>query len=315
MTEKFLKLFRICYTKLSGYSLPPLICEKDAEKASVMIYNLLNTDRPCMISRFGATEITTMVNYLGVKQGKPKNIFKYIKGDYLDWWWYPEIMNQMQRWSGFFPPTPLNLSKFCEMIIEDIKYVDILGSWLPEEYYFEKYLCNKQKVKLVLLEPYYSLNPWSRILKDKNVLVVHPFAKTIEEQYQQRKHLLFNNKDILPEFNLFTIPAVQSLNGDSNGFSDWFEALYWMKTEIDRRNYDICLIGCGAYGLPLAAHVKRQGKKSVHLGGALQLLFGIWGNRWEDKLWNGFYTSLKNEYWVRPTKEKIPKVIEPSSYW
>lgn len=48
-----------------------------------------------------------------------------------------------------------------------------------------------------------------------------------------------------------------------------------MKDEIDKRDYDIALIGCGAYGFPLAAHIKRSGKKAVHLGGALQLLFGI----------------------------------------
>lgn len=48
-----------------------------------------------------------------------------------------------------------------------------------------------------------------------------------------------------------------------------------MKDEIDKQDYDIALIGCGAYGFPLAAHIKRSGKKAIHLGGALQLLFGI----------------------------------------
>ena len=51
---------------------------------------------------------------------------------------------------------------------------------------------------------------------------------------------------------------------------------------LDKQDYDICLIGAGAYGFPLAAHVKRKGKKAIHLGGALQLLFGVKGKRWED---------------------------------
>ena len=55
-----------------------------------------------------------------------------------------------------------------------------------------------------------------------------------------------------------------------------------MKAQIDKEDFDICLIGAGAYGFPLAAYVKRKGKKAVHLGGALQLLFGIKGSRWED---------------------------------
>ena len=41
------------------------------------------------------------------------------------------------------------------------------------------------------------------------------------------------------------------------------------------KNFDIALIGCGAYGFPLAAFVKGIGKKAVHIGGPLQLFFGI----------------------------------------
>lgn len=53
---------------------------------------------------------------------------------------------------------------------------------------------------------------------------------------------------------------------------------------MDKIDYDICLIGCGAYGFPLAAHAKRKGKKAVHLGGALQLLFGIKGKDGKPKI-------------------------------
>lgn len=36
-----------------------------------------------------------------------------------------------------------------------------------------------------------------------------------------------------------------------------------MKSEIDKCDYDVCLIGCGAYGFPLAAHVKHKGKQAI----------------------------------------------------
>jgi hypothetical protein len=99
-----------------------------------------------------------------------------------------------------------------------------------------------------------------------------------------------------------------------------------MKSEIDKVDYDICLIGCGAYGFHLAAHVKRTGKKAVHLGGALQLLFGIKGKRWEDpyygvhkwKIPYGSYTNLMNEFWVRPSINETPinaEKVENSCYW
>ena len=120
--------------------------------------------------------------------------------------------------------------------------------------------------------------------------------------------------------------AVQSLGGGVTGFKDWFEALQWMKDEIDRREYDVCLIGCGAYGFPLAAHVKRRGKQAVHLGGALQLLFGIRGKRWEDPNYGvkgfgvpyGRYSNLMNVHWVRPEYKEKPKssnAVEGGCYW
>lgn len=111
------------------------------------------------------------------------------------------------------------------------------------------------------LDPYWSKEPWSRVLANKNILVIHPFAETIQSQYLKREYL-FKNPNILPPFKTLTvIKAVQSLGGENNGFKDWFEALEYMKGEIDKCEFDICLIGCGAYGFPLAAHVKRIGKK------------------------------------------------------
>lgn len=91
--------------------------------------------------------------------------------------------------------------------------------------------------------------------------MVHPFVDSIQKQYQ-RKTLLHKHPDTLPNFELKTIKAVQSIGGKCNeGFRDWFEALEYMKAEIDKTDYDICILGCGAYGFPLAAHVKRMGKK------------------------------------------------------
>ncbi|CAM3471319.1 hypothetical protein [Zobellia roscoffensis] len=320
-----LKVLRKGYGKL--VTVKPILkpeFEQDPKKVSQIVHQQLVSDKPCMIARFGSTELNMLVNYLGVLD-KRKNILKYIQGKKQPWWWEENRIQQMQRWSGFFPPTEAKIQQFCELMLQDIQVVDVLGSWIPEESYFKDKMSEAQIVKLVLLEPYTSQKPWSRALKGRKVLVVHPFAELIEAQYKKRESL-FDNPEVLPEFDLQTIPAVQSLGGESNGFTDWFEALQWMKDEIDKRDYDICLIGAGAYGFPLAAHVKRQGKKSFHLGGALQLLFGIKGKRWEDPNYGvsewgipeGFYLRLMNEYWVRPTPKEKPKTadaVEDACYW
>jgi hypothetical protein len=211
------------------------------------------------------------------------------------------------------------------LIIEDTKELDVLALWTGGE----KVMPLPQHCKyihLLMLEPYWSSNPWTRVLKGKKVIVVHPFAELIEKQYKEYRTELFENSDVLPLFDLKTIKAVQSIGGDSNGFVDWFEALQWMEDEIDKQDYDICLIGCGAYSFPLAAHCKRQGKKAVHLGGSLQLLFGIKGSRWENpnyaRNWhmepeNLYLKMMSNKNWVRPNefRTKNSSLVENGCYW
>jgi len=312
-----LKALRKLYTKSFGKTPEKPVCEQDPDIASQIIYDALVSDKPCMIARFGSTELLCLKNYLGVKNNKGKYL-DYICGKAQQWWWEKNIINQMQQWSGFFPSREDKIEQFCELMIKDMPQVDVLGSWLVDEKLFERELKNCPKINLELLNPYFSNIPWTKALEEKKVLVVHPFANDIMQQYQKRELLFKNN--ILPNFELITIKAVQSLAEEETEFKDWFEALDYMKAEIDKVDYDICLIGCGAYGFPLAAHVKRNGKKAVHVGGSLQLLFGIKGKRWENSNYNPIYNyaQLMNEYWIYPSDDSKPKnanIVENACYW
>ena len=319
-----LKILRKIYCKLfSDNSVEYNRGITDPDKVSELIYNLLASGKPCMIARYGAFELASVVNYLGVKNAQ-HSCLKYITGKSPQWWWNKRLMGFLQSNAGFFPSTEENLMKFGEMMIEDSKFVDILGSWQKNEFFLSSVLTEAKKIQLMYLDPYWSKKPWSRVLEGKKVLVVHPFAESIKSQYEKRKYL-FKVQDTLPDFkSLEVIKAIQSIGGESNGYKDWFEALEYMMSEIDKHDYDVCLIGCGAYGFPLAAHVKRMGKQAIHMGGSLQLLFGIMGNRWdhdEPHYENGvfiYYAGLENEYWVRPSASERPKthkVVENSCYW
>lgn len=292
-------------------------CIQDSDVASQIIYDTLTSDKPCMITRFGANELLCLTTYLGVIENN-RNIFSYISGKSSAWRWNEQNLVNMNIIAGFFPPILEKIEQFCQLMLHDIPHVDILGSWLPDEQRFNNEMKDCKKINFELLNPYFSTVPWTRALENKKVLVIHPFNKTIESQYKKRV-LLFKD-DLLPSFQLQTIQAVQSLAGNQTQFVDWFEALEFMKSEIDKRDYDICLIGCGAYGFPLAAHVKRMGKKAVHFGGSLQLLFGIKGKRWESPIYNPIYNyaKLMNEHWVYPVDEEKPKnaaSVEGGCYW
>lgn len=300
-----------------------LQCEKDFDKASDKIYTLLTNDKPCMICRFGSTELSAVHNYLGVISTR-HSISDFIHYKQPCWWWNNGIIETLRDYSGVFPANAEICAKFAQMMLEDITLIDILGSWCRDEAFLIDRLPKAELVDLLCLEPYLAKNPWSRALEGKNVVVVHPFSQQIEYQYKTNREKLFEDERVLPLFELRTVTAVQSLGGENSKFQTWFDALEWMKCEIDKAPYDIVIIGCGAYGLPLAAHCKRTGHKAIHLAGATQLLFGIKGGRWEDphyfenKVGTGTYVKMFNEHWIRPGEFGKPKnanQVEGACYW
>jgi len=218
----------------------------------------------------------------------------------------------MGRNAGFFPMDDLHLKRYAERMSADMLELTTLASWRPEEIYFKRILRDVPKIKLGELGPVNTDYSWSQCLEGKRVLVVHPFAESIKKQYEKRE-LLWSNSHVLPQFSsLETVKAVQSIAGNNaEGFSDWFDALAYMEREIAKHDFDVALIGCGAYGFCLAATVKRMGKKAVHIGGPLQLYFGIKGKRWDGM---GFY----NEHWVSPAETERPaglSKVENGCYW
>ena len=265
-----------------------------------MISKFLKNKNNFMIARLGATEAK------GILYPKFPKILKILTKEI--------IFKRMFTWSGFYPVNEVSIEKFSNLYRHELSNVDILASWRIEEKFIKEIKKINYKIRLKELEPYYSNDPWTKLLKNKKILVIHPFDRTILSQYKNRKYI-FNNLNILPDFEIDTIKAVQSLSGEDTRFKSWFDSLEFMKDQISKKKFDIALIGCGAYGLPLASHVKRLGKIGIHLGGCLQLLFGIKGKRWDN---NPQITKFYNKYWVRPLEIEKPKKylkVENGCYW
>jgi len=296
------------------YGLSIDFCGQDA---SDLIKARILDDRPCMISRFGSTELNAIVRHFGVN--KPSKLpleksINYILGNLEIFWWDEGSRTNMKDLSGFFPITDSSLEAFSLRMIKDIENIDILGSWLEQESEFSDLLKNASIVNLADLEPYYHLNPWSEALEGKIVLVIHPFEHSIQQQYK-RHNLLFKDKRTLPKFELKTFKSIQSIAGNSSNFSTWFDALDWMCEKISEIEFDVAIIGAGAYGLPIASYIKNAGRKSIHLGGATQILFGIKGQRWDS---HPVIKELYNQYWVKPLPSEIPnnhQTVEGGCYW
>jgi len=286
--------------------------DASGQGASDHIRGKILSTAPFMAARLGAVELNCLLTHHSIRRDAStgNKCIRYIRGDIHPFWWDKKVRKSMANNAGFFPVSGSALSRFSDRMLSDLRLVDVLGSWLRGESVFREHFPNALKIPLWDLEPYNHRDPWSEALKDRTVLVIHPFEDTIRKQYGKRE-LLHRDDRVLPAFELKTLKAVQSIAGSEVPFTSWFEALDFMSERVGNTRFDVALIGCGAYGFPLAAFVKRLGKQAVHLGGALQLLFGIKGRRFD-------HLDCYNGHWVRPAPEETPanfRTVEGGCYW
>lgn len=292
---------------------PPEVLTDQA--ASDLIRSHVDSPAPALVGRLGANELAAVLHHLEVRRdARPiRRLALYARRMPRTTWSHGPAERLMSN-AGFFPADAELLDRFGELMLDTMQSIDVLGSWLPAEDEVRSYLSRAARVRLRDLEPYYHRNPWSEALAGKKVLVVHPFAESIEAQYARRE-LLFEDRRVLPEFELRVLPAVQSIAGTPTGYRTWFDAYRHMCDRMADTDFDVAIVGCGAYGLPLAAHAKGLGRKGVALGGAVQILFGIKGRRWDE---HEVISALYNEHWVRPRPSERPpnyEDVEDGCYW
>ena len=326
--QALMELGREVYMKIhftsenSGQYSNHSIYEDGFSKGQEIIKKYLAQKNPCMLARFGATELKAFSTWLQVNNKLTDsfsfNARKYIRNECMPKWFTLRNIHSMDYLSGFFPATKENLQKWGSLVEKDLTEVDLLFTWQEMEKYVCEYLNGVPRVFYAeMYFPYRFSNPWSAALENKKVLVVSPFAESIEKQYSERREKIFPGTEVLPQFELKTIKAYNTIGGNNpyKEINNWFEALEIMKNKMDRIDYDIALLGCGAYAFNLAAHAKRNGKKAITLCGSLQVLFGIYGERYEAYLQQ---LGLINEYWVRPSLSEKPdeyKLVENGAYW
>ena len=270
----------------------------DAYLVSQMIGAAIVSKQPFLASRLGFTEARCLSQ--PDAETRPSEFIRA-----LIW-----------RYSGVFPATVEQFLDFREKYLAALKQVDLLGLIRnPAEYKLVNALAKPPVTcDMASLEPYLHPLPWSKFLAGRSVLVIHPFAESISSQYAIRKDL-FLNPDVLPEFQLSVIKAPQTLAGNADGFESWTRALEFLIQRVSEADFDIAILGCGAYGLPLGAHIKKLGKTAIHLGGATQVLFGISGKRWLER---PNFRALMSNAWRQPSESERPQnldKVEEGCYW
>ena len=90
-----------------------------------------------------------------------------------------------------------------------------------------------------------------------------------------------------------------------------------LKEEFD---FDVAFVSCGGFGMLLCNFIySNLNKNVIYVGGALQLYFGIMGNRWRT---NENILKLKNDKWINVLESDKPPLLkndsqlcENSCYW
>lgn len=290
----------------------------DLNTANHLIAGFIRENRGASIGRFGRSELICTLQQLRLQTWPAWKRIAYASASLEPLGW-DEQANDHLWISGFYPYwEEAALASFAGLIRESAKNLDLLGSWIPGENLLPELSPKIPVTPLPFIEPFFAERPWSWALEGKNVLVIHPFERSISAQYN-RRHKLFPNRWVLPDFELTTIsPPVTRVHPAQKANASktsWFEYFETLKSRVVETNFDIALIGAGSYGMPISSFIKEMGKVSINLGGATQLLFGIWGTRWNT---NKLVNELRNEYWVRPRADEIPedyRLIEGGAYW
>ena len=140
---------------------------------------------------------------------------------------------------------------------------------------------------------------FAEALPGRRVLVISPFARSIKANFDKR-HSFFKNYDY-PDFELVTlnVPITYSdLPDDHYPDHDWFSTAARLQQQIQQIDFEIALLGCGSYAMPLGVFIEQaMRRKAVFVGGVLQLFFGILGRRYMNPY---FLNQINADHFIRP---------------
>jgi hypothetical protein len=286
------------------------------QESSDLLKNLLLGNTSFFVARLGSVESDILINYLPELRVYSEKIS--MRG---------ALRLSKEAWisAGIWPPTRRNFKRFSNQYWKALNSANVIACWNDNKLASESKILSKlnhpfTRLQMQVLDPAYLAayvqDPWTNYLAGKKVLVVSSFASIITQQFNKISTL--HSNPLIPYFDLNVIQPPIS-NGLSISVHHWELQLKNFLIDLDKivisKGVEIALVSAGSYGLPITSHLSNRGIKSIYVGGALQLYFGIWGNRWRS---SSLVQNLATENWISPprnTKPRLSNYIENSAYW
>jgi len=288
---------------------------------------------PIMIGKIGANELLVIYQSIGILQNQITDFA-------------PDIKREGCVSAGIYPPTKEGFLIFVKAYLDAIKSMNIMASWNDNILQVEEHIWNNFIIKdannannvnnanntnehyglveLTTLESFYTEPKywWQNLYENKTILIISPFVKSIQTQLDLNKRdkvwtgkwTNFWSKSITFKYIKFPHPYYISSDADKSKYPKNLDLLLKKyQDEIDKvSEFDIALVGTGAYSILLCDYIKRiKNKNAFHLGGGLQMMCGVYGHRWEPSFNKSpFLKEYMNEHWIRPLSEEIPPIYE-----
>lgn len=174
------------------------------------------------------------------------------------------------------------------------------------------------KICAQALEPYYFMKNenyrFNEIFQNQRVLVITSHVETTKRQIALSLNNIYDKPifDTTTSFHLYKPPQQNAGNSDNQCYKVHLQK---MKEDLDNiaKDFDftIALVSCGGFGMLISDYIYKMNKSVIYVGGALQLYFGIMGNRWRT---NANITPLYNSYWTNVLNEDKPESLTKNSF-
>ena len=284
------------------------------EAAASVMCNLVKGET-FFVGRNGTIELETLLFYTknrGAGEAYPKH-----------------MLDRLERHAGVWPATLASVDAWAKEYVNSLYLLDAAAAgWFKplandELEMMAKLAPQATLMPLRALEPYYVEPPlrWSAALAGKKVAVVTSFAVTAQGQIGKR--LWDAQESLLPpttEWSFIRSGYCPSVAGAApcgwpEGINSWQAAVEYLVDAVRFTGASVALIGCGGIGMLVAARLRRIGVSAIVMGGAVQVLFGIRGRRWQTHPVIGDFWTYD---WVAPSEEETPdaaRSIEGGCYW
>jgi hypothetical protein len=281
------------------------------EQSNNIIKMLINLNKSFSIVRIGNSEANASLAILNKKRPNQKELY------------------DLENNAGIYFTSEKHIeiyAKHYNSAIEKANYMACFDKLYVNQQneYLRKW--SKQSLHYKVLEPYYCIEqgiaPWSHLLVDKTILIINPFVDTFKKQVENKFHFYGpeapEEKRMFHKDQKFVFYKSYSTLGGNHIHNNWYQTFGIMCNDIKQLDFDIALIGCGGYGLPLCNYITSFGKSAIYVGGALQLLFGVNGRRWENNEIIKHVSNLLGNKWTWPSVVETIKNkngIENGCYW